>query len=109
MNYILTENHFQHGLKGMVINREQYLATPYNDRALYEWVGDETDYSYKLVIERLQEITPKIYLMRHALALKEIIDELDLDKYFGEILANLKPNGTMSIFLPNVKYTFYTL
>jgi len=107
MPYLLTENNPKYGLKGLLIDREQYVALPYYDRAIFEVANDETEYDFKLSVKKDdKEFT---YLLRHKLQLKEIMEEFHLDDSFAEILAQLSKKTTVSITLPNVVYTFNVL
>lgn len=103
MQYILTQNHHNHGLKGRLITREQYIAIPYFDRALYELAEDPEDYDFEVTVtsEAKQEVK---YFIRHAMALKEFLDELTLEASVFDVFAALKKKKESEITLPHVHY-----
>jgi hypothetical protein len=105
VKYILTEISPIYGHKGLFITKEQYIAIPYYDRALFEPVTNEGDYPIiceVAVYDKLRET----YLLMHELALKEFMDAKDIEESYGIVLAKIKLTGTWVIFHLKYQYTF---
>jgi hypothetical protein len=104
MQYILTESNHLLGLKGMLIAREEYIAVPYYDRALFQIAQEESEYAFQVVADYGNKEVK--YFIRHAMALEEWMDETHLDRSVAECFAQLKKHGKYIINLPLISYTF---
>lgn len=104
MQYILTENNLSHGIKGMLITREQYIKVPYYDRALYQLAQASAEYDFQVTVDYGNKEVK--YFIRHALALKEWMDDMHLELSVAECFAQLNKHNKFLIQLPLITYTF---
>lgn len=107
MTYILTESNPRLGFQGLVVDRKDYIATPYFDRALFEALNDSNEQYYYAKLEVTIRDKKHNYLLMDNHQVERILNELGLPDYYkfvyGELMAGNKASLTVGEFR---SYTF---
>lgn len=81
MSYILTQTHPNHGIQGLVVDREGYLACAYYDRALFEVLNEDTEQYYYCRVDVFNGDKKAYYLILDSDNIGHTLHEFGLYKY----------------------------
>jgi len=102
VSYILTEDNLIHGYKGKLIDSQQYKATIYYDRPLFEYC-DEEDYQYKIEVSH-RDHEPIVYLTKDYFTLYRLLQKFDISGFIADISQFVDKNKPWKLQTPLKTY-----
>lgn len=104
--YILTQSHPHRGIQGLVVEREEYLATPYYDRALFEVINEHTEQYYYCRADVINRDKKVLYLVMDSDGVGRLLHDLGLYKYAYAVTKELNKGCRTSLQWDEVQYIF---
>lgn len=99
MSYILTESNPRIGFQGLVVDRKEYIETPYFDRALFESLDEISETWYWCSLEVNVNGKKQHYLIIDDNKLGILMAELGLHQYFDFVVKELHKGKNASLSL----------
>lgn len=110
MSYILTESNPRLGFQGLVVDKKEYIETPYFDRALFEAMDELSEQWYYCKLEVVIRDKSCHYLLMDNSGIEKILCELGLNNYAGFVIKEITKGNKASLELGEFrKYVFSPL